>query len=398
MKVLSSLTRIRPIYAWIAGVVAVALLVGVFAITNMRKSIALSVDGQSREITTYAASVEDLLADEGIELAEHDVVAPGMDADLRDGLSVVVRYAQQLSLEIDGTERQVWTTAASAEEVLTEMSRRGSETAILASRSDTFGRQAMNLPLAANSEVLIVDAGEESPVTVSEPITVAELFDAQEILVGSTDEVTITKDAEIDADVIITITRIFEETRVSTKKIEFKSQTQNDSSMYTGERKVVTKGKNGKKELRHRVLVVDGKDVEKELLEETVISKPVTEVIAVGTKARPAPKPAPAPKASSGGNGGGSSKGAPTKQAKGSTDSLNWAALASCESGGSATIVSSNGLYHGLYQFSVPTWRSVGGSGLPSQAPASEQTARAKMLYERSGAGQWPVCGKNLFR
>ena len=30
-------------------------------------------------------------------------------------------------------------------------------------------------------------------------------------------------------------------------------------------------------------------------------------------------------------------------------------------------------------------------------ASLAEQTARAQALYDRSGAGQWPVCGKNLF-
>jgi len=389
VKAFSSLIRlrIRPLYMVIAGIVAIALVIALFTFLSMRKTIALSVDGNARQITTYAASVGDLLEDEGIELREHDVVAPGAETQLQDGLAIAVRYAQQLNLEIDGEERPVWTTAATAEEALAEISRRGSETAILASRSDTFGRRAIDLPLELNSQVLIIDAGEETPASVTTASTVGELFDAHEILLGIDDEVTITSDREVDADVVITITRIYEETRVSTKKIEFESKTQNDSSLYKGEKKVVTKGKNGKLEQRHWVRVVDGEDVDKELLDETVIKKPVDEVIAVGTKARPAPKPKPS-----------TSGGSATKKAKGSTDSLNWGALAQCESGGSATIVSSNGLYHGLYQFSVPTWKSVGGTGLPSQAPASEQTARAKMLYERSGAGPWPVCGKNLFR
>src|SRR5699024_6781192 len=59
---------------------------------------------------------------------------------------------------------------------------------------------------------------------------------------------------------------------------------------------------------------------------------------------------------------------------------LNWSALAACESGGNAGIVSANGMYHGLYQFDVQTWKSVGGSGLPSQASAAEQTKRAQIL------------------
>ena len=67
--------------------------------------------------------------------------------------------------------------------------------------------------------------------------------------------------------------------------------------------------------------------------------------------------------------------------------------IADCESGGDPRIVSSDGLYHGKYQFSPDTWKSVGGKGLPSKAPEAEQDFRAALLYERSGPGQWPVCG-----
>ncbi len=69
-------------------------------------------------------------------------------------------------------------------------------------------------------------------------------------------------------------------------------------------------------------------------------------------------------------------------------------AIADCESGGDPEAVSSDGLYHGKYQFSPDTWESVGGKGLPSTAPEAEQDYRAALLYERSGPGQWPVCGQ----
>lgn len=78
------------------------------------------------------------------------------------------------------------------------------------------------------------------------------------------------------------------------------------------------------------------------------------------------------------------------------TDGLNWGALANCESGGNPRAVNPAG-YYGLYQFSLSTWISVGGSGNPIDATPDEQTYRAQVLYERSGAGQWPVCGPLLF-
>jgi soluble lytic murein transglycosylase-like protein len=68
-------------------------------------------------------------------------------------------------------------------------------------------------------------------------------------------------------------------------------------------------------------------------------------------------------------------------------------AIASCESGGDPSAVSSDGTYRGLYQFDYGTWESVGGSGDPAGASAAEQTYRAALLYSRSGSSPWPVCG-----
>ncbi len=74
-----------------------------------------------------------------------------------------------------------------------------------------------------------------------------------------------------------------------------------------------------------------------------------------------------------------------------SLDTLN--AIAACESGGDPTAVSADGTYRGKYQFDYGTWESVGGSGDPAQATEQEQDYRAALLYERSGASPWPICG-----
>jgi hypothetical protein len=67
-------------------------------------------------------------------------------------------------------------------------------------------------------------------------------------------------------------------------------------------------------------------------------------------------------------------------------------AIAACESGGDPTTNTGNGFY-GKYQFTLPTWQSVGGSGNPAAASEAEQDMRAAMLYAREGAAPWPVCG-----
>jgi resuscitation-promoting factor RpfB len=72
-----------------------------------------------------------------------------------------------------------------------------------------------------------------------------------------------------------------------------------------------------------------------------------------------------------------------------------WAALARCESGGNPAASTGNG-YYGAFQFSLSTWRSVGGTGYPHQHSYAEQLHRAQMLQARSGWGQWPTCARKL--
>lgn len=68
--------------------------------------------------------------------------------------------------------------------------------------------------------------------------------------------------------------------------------------------------------------------------------------------------------------------------------------IAQCESGGDPTRISANGKFRGKYQFTVDTWRSVGGTGDPAAASEREQDERAAALLVRSGVSPWPECGR----
>jgi hypothetical protein len=68
-------------------------------------------------------------------------------------------------------------------------------------------------------------------------------------------------------------------------------------------------------------------------------------------------------------------------------------AIAACESGGNPSTDTGNGFY-GKFQFTIETWRSVGGTGNPAAASEAEQNRRAAMLYASAGASPWPVCGR----
>ena len=74
-------------------------------------------------------------------------------------------------------------------------------------------------------------------------------------------------------------------------------------------------------------------------------------------------------------------------------DSVNWDAIAQCESGGNWSTNSGNGTYGGL-QFKQATWNANGGVGNPAAAPRAEQIRVAENVLRSQGRGAWPVCGR----
>ncbi|MGW9477649.1 transglycosylase family protein [Saccharomonospora azurea] len=73
-------------------------------------------------------------------------------------------------------------------------------------------------------------------------------------------------------------------------------------------------------------------------------------------------------------------------------DSVNWDAIAECESGGDWSINTGNGYYGGL-QFSLSTWQAYGGTGMPHETSREQQIAVAERVLDGQGIGAWPVCG-----
>ena len=73
--------------------------------------------------------------------------------------------------------------------------------------------------------------------------------------------------------------------------------------------------------------------------------------------------------------------------------SVNWDAIAQCESGGNWAISTGNGFSGGL-QFTSGTWHANGGSGSPNAASREEQIRVAENVLHSQGIGAWPVCGR----
>jgi hypothetical protein len=81
------------------------------------------------------------------------------------------------------------------------------------------------------------------------------------------------------------------------------------------------------------------------------------------------------------------------------TGSLNWTALAECESSGNPRAVSRSGRYRGAFQMDADFWRTYGGhqyASRPDLASYAEQLRVAQRGYQARGRAPWPTCGKAL--
>jgi len=79
-----------------------------------------------------------------------------------------------------------------------------------------------------------------------------------------------------------------------------------------------------------------------------------------------------------------------------SADSVNWEAIAQCESGGNWSINTGNGYYGGL-QFDIDTWDGFAGYKYASDATKAQQIARAEEVLVSQGIGAWPNCGAEAY-
>jgi resuscitation-promoting factor RpfC len=73
-------------------------------------------------------------------------------------------------------------------------------------------------------------------------------------------------------------------------------------------------------------------------------------------------------------------------------DTVNWDAIAQCESGGNWASNTGNGHFGGL-QFNQATWTSNGGIGSPAFASRDQQIRVAENVLRTQGLGAWPKCG-----
>lgn len=359
-----------PTVALQVGIV-LALVAGTTAFVRLDKTVTVSLDGREHQVRSFARTVGDLLEGEGVPVdLRHDMVTPAPSRALHDGETVQVRYGRPVLLTVDGQTRTTWTTARTVSAALTLLGVRSEGAYVSASRSRQIGRGGMALDVRMPHHLTFLADGKRHEVTTT-AVTVRSALAESGVAMREQDRVSVDIATQPFAEQVVSLTRVDGKRVKVEKPIPFQTKRRKTNELFAGTTKVIQAGKVGVTVRTFREVYLDHKLHHRQLLGKRVAQQPVTAVLLVGTKKLPEHAPG--------------------------ADGLNWAALAACESGGNPRAYNPAGPFYGLYQFMASTWSAVGGVGLPSDASPSEQTYRAQILYNRSGAGQWPVCGRNLF-
>lgn len=349
----------------------VALVLVVSGFTRSDAVVELSVDGVSESVETRADTVGELLDEQGVIVHERDLVEPAADAALTSGDPVMVRHARQVQVVIDGQPTQIWTTALTVENALEQFGVRAADAEVSASRSERVPLTGARIGVKYPDQVTVLhDQRRTTVVTTAD--TVAGVLREARISVGRDDLLNVGMGRKVETGLQVVVTRVAQREVKKGFSIDHSVIRRADPSRFEGYEKVIQRGRDGRAVVITRVTRHDGVIVRERKIERRVVSTPVRGIVVYGTKERPYSAPATG------------------------AEGLNWGALAACESGGNPRAVNGAG-YYGLYQFALSTWYAVGGSGNPIDATPEEQTYRAQVLYQRSGAGQWPVCGSLLF-
>lgn len=276
--------RAVRVVAQAAVLAVVAAATSAFAV--LHKTVTVDVDGSSVQVEAFGRTVGDMLASGGIEVGDRDLVAPGLDQPIARSGQIVVRHGRELAVEVDGSQRAVWTTALTVGEAVDGLGLRDDEVRLSASRSAELGRDMLRVSTLKTIH-LVVDG--QVIDGLSSAATVRDALRDIGLVLDDGDQVSVPLDATAVDGLVVLVTRASTGGETVTEAMPFESQEVEDPGMVKGNSVITTKGKAGVRTTTYQLEVVGGVVVGRTPIASVVTVPPVTQVTKVGTAELPDP-------------------------------------------------------------------------------------------------------------
>jgi len=221
----------RSVKAHYLVAAVIPVLIVTLSITGFvwaQKEVTVVVDGQTSHVRTQATDVAGLLHQSEIVWRQGDVVSPASGTPVSSGMTVVVRHATPVTLDLGGAR--------------------------------------LYLRVVGNS--------------------VADALVAAGVDPSANPAVTPALTSKLEQGMVIRAPQVFSRVTRTEVAVDYKRRTTKDPSLPNGVRKVVTEGRQGLVLRVYRSLVAGGVEGPKSLAAESTLAPPIDEVVAVGTASR----------------------------------------------------------------------------------------------------------------
>lgn len=346
-----------------------ALTTGTAAALTTDKAVTITVDDEQRTIHTFASSVAGALESAGLRVEEQDTLAPTVSSAVEDGSRIVLKRGRPLTLTVDGTRHEVWTTALTVEDALKQVGMPSRDMELSADPSWRIPLEGMALVVRIAKPITLFDGGLPAKEIHSTALSVGDLLTQQGVPLQARDTVNPQRFSPVLPGMIVRVTRVRTEEHSERRLVQPPVKKVQDPGMPVGSVVVEDPGVPGEQIVTFRVTLANGKETDRKQLAIQDITPARPTRIRVGAKPSAA------------------------------TEVTIWDQLARCESGGNWAANSGNGYYGGL-QFDKATWSANGGNRFapyPHQASREEQIAVAQRVRNARGNYRaWPTCSAQL--
>ncbi|GEL94996.1 ubiquitin-like domain-containing protein [Cellulomonas composti] len=276
--------RRRPLQLAAQGLVLALVAGATSAFAVLHKEVTVDVDGQSVRVEGFGRTVEQVLSAGGIEVGERDLVAPGLSTAVGRGDQIVVRHARELDIDVDGTERTVWTTALTVGEAVEALGLRDGDVRLSASRSSSLTRGTLRV--STLKEIHLVVDGQVID-GVSSAASVRDALKDIGLVLAAGDQVSVPLDATAVDGLVVLVTRAATDGQTVTEAIPFEEEEVEDPTLVKGTRVITTHGRAGVRTTTYELDTVGGVVVGRTVVTSIVTTPPVTQVVTVGTAKLP---------------------------------------------------------------------------------------------------------------
>lgn len=273
--------------AILTAVIAFIVAIGIFASTAFadlvsQYNVEIIVDNDSVVITTNETEPIEILSQANISLTESDKLDISNFISGKGG-SIKIDKKNTINIEFDGVISSYGVYADNVGDAFKEIGLNVTANDKVNYALTDEIKDGMVITIKSAMSVTLNVDGKSTKYAIYQG-TVKDLLSLAQITLGKDDYTEPAMNERLSANMSVTVYRVELKTQTVKEETAYKTESQNDSSMTQGTKTVVTKGVNGEDEVTYQIKYVNGKEESKTELVRKTVSKPVNEVVKVGTK------------------------------------------------------------------------------------------------------------------